>query len=44
MILKEWLIAWVNANEGEPETEWQKGYEAARDMVRIQLECEEKPE
>ena len=38
--LKEWLTAWCNANDGEPETEWQKGYEAARDMVKIQLKAE----
>ena len=36
--LKEWLTAWTN--ESEPKTEWQKGYEAARDMVKIQLKAE----
>jgi len=41
MSLEEWLTAWAFSDEGEPETEWQKGYEAARDMVRIQLECED---
>ena len=40
MTLKEWLTKWCNANDGEPQTEWQKGYNAARDMVKIQLKAE----
>ena len=43
-VAREELEAWVNEDEGAPETEWHKGYEAARDMVRIRLKYEEKPE
>lgn len=34
-----WLIKWVNANDGVPQGEWQRGYDAARNVVRAHLKA-----
>ena len=32
-----WLVKWANAYDGEAYTEWQKGYDAARSVVKAHL-------
>ena len=33
----DWLHKWANQDDGEPETQWHEGYEAARRVVQIHL-------
>ena len=33
----DWLHKWANHDDGEPETQWHEGYEAARRVVQIHL-------
>ena len=33
----DWLHKWAHQDDGEPETQWHEGYEAARRVVQIHL-------
>lgn len=40
----KWLHQWANRNEGETSNQWKKGYDAARDLVRIMLDAPQQAE